>query len=503
MKFANESLSTRMILKGFRALVCSRVGLFLMLGSTFPSAALGQTSDMADAFGRAGLKSIWLNSAGIDSGGEIADWFLSVNQSQRTTYIRVEAGRYSEMISQNDLDAFGKPMGLDGMVEYAETRKEVLQATLASLGDPTEVKLVQFTLPKSNVFILGSNNQLTALDADTGKRDWSISFGTIRQPNIGLGASDNYVAAINGTTLYCFEASNGKLMWSRPCRYAPIAPPAVSDKKIFVPLLNGRMEVFEVENEGFNSYNIIGVGVPTSRPLITDNTVTWTTRKGHLNVIPIEGKYERFMLYRLKANGSIRSTPVNRNGIIFATSEDGFLYAVEEKSGLLIWQASLGSEIFEPPFLFGDSVFAITNDRKLYKFDAGTGQSKWEQPVLGVGRYAGSSQDRIYLTDGLRSLLVLNPETGSLLSRIQSSGEVRYILPNRLTDRLYFASNTGIIHCIHEINSPVPFFHNEDGGPTAKPGEGSEKIQQEGQKANPDANDPFATDPASDEDPFR
>jgi outer membrane protein assembly factor BamB len=503
MKFVYERQSIRINSQSFPAFFLIWWGLLLLAVQALPPTVLGQTSDMADAFGRAGLKSIWLNSAGIDSGGEIADWYLSVNQSRRTSYIRIEAGRYSETVSQYDLDPFGKPFGLDGMVEYADSRKEVLQATLASLGDPTEVKLVQFTLPKSNIFILGSNNQLTALDADTGKRDWSVSFGTVRQPNIGLGASDTYLAAINGTTLYCFETSNGKLMWSKACRYAPIAPPVVSEEKIFVPLLNGRMEVFEIEKEGFNSYNIIGVGVPTSRPLITDDTVTWATRAGHMNVMPTEGKYERFMLYRLKANGSIRSTPVNRKGVVFTTSEDGFLYAIEEKSGHLLWQTSLGSEIFEPPFVFGDSVFVITNDRKLYKFNAETGESKWPQPVLGVGRYAGSSQERIYLTDGLRSLVVLNPETGSLLSRIQSSGEVRYILPNRKTDRLYFASNTGIIHCIHEINSPFPFFHGQDSELVAKPAESSDKVKPEAEKVNPFAEDPFATDRNADEDPFR
>jgi len=503
MNFLGKIRASRQKFNRIHRISFNCAGMLLVFSLTISSSLHGQSSSLADAFGRAGLKSIWLNSAGIDSGGEIADWYLNVNHSIRTSYIRVEAGRYSETISQNDLDAFGKPLGLDGMVEYADFRKDVLQATLAGLGDSSEVKLVQYTLPKSTIFILGSNSRLTALDADTGKRNWSTSFGSLRQPNIGLGASDTYLAAINGTTLYCFEAANGKLVWSKPCRYAPVAPPVVSEDKIFVPLLNGRMEVFEIEKEGFNSYNIIGVGVPTSRPLITNDTVTWTTREGHMNVVPIRGKYERFMFYRLKASGAIRSTPINRDQFIFTTSENGFVYAIEEKTGILVWQASVGSEIYEPPFVFDDAVFAITNDRKLYKFDAETGELKWKEPVQGVGRYAGASQEKIYVTDGLKSLLVINPETGSVLSRIQS-GEVKYILPNRKTDRLYFASNTGIIHCIHEMNSPIPFFHNEDYGVASKkPGSGSKKPKGESDKANPFAEDPFATDPFAEEDPFR
>lgn len=478
--------------------------LFLIFICTFNgSVTYGQSMGMADAVRRAGLKAIWLNSAGIGSGGEIVDWYLTVNESKLTTYIRIDAGRYAEMISEFDLDAFGKPLGLDGLVEQAEFRKEILQAELASREEDAVVNLTQFTLPKSTIFVLGSNSRLTALDADTGKVDWSTSFGSLRQPNIGLGASDNYLAAINGTTLFCFDVENGKLIWSRNCRYAPVAPPVVTEDKIFVPLLNGRMEVFNIANEGFNSFNVIGVGVPTSRPLITDLTVSWPTRAGHMNVIPAGEKNERFLLYRLRASGMIHNTPVDRDGIIYATSENGFIYAIEETTGVLLWQAVVRSEIYEPPFVFGDSVYAITNNRRLYRFDALTGVQKWDEPVEGIGRYVGSSETKLYLSDGLKTLLVLDPNSGRVISRAES-GEIKYVLPNRKTDRLYLASYTGIIHCVHELASPVPYFHKLDYGlprPSSedKPTETDKKIDPD----DPFGVDPFADDPVrNDGDPF-
>jgi outer membrane protein assembly factor BamB len=404
------------------------------------------------------LTSLWFTSAELGAGGRIVDWCLDVNRTHSTTFIRIEVGSHREVLSENDLDAFGKPLGLDGLVEQAEFRKSIIEAELDAQGRKVPVTLHQYTLPKTTIFVLGSNARITAIDADSGRQNWSVAFGSLSQPNIGVHADDFHVAAINGSNVFCFEALTGKFIWSHHCRGPVAAPPVVFKGKIFVPLLDGRLEIFDIENEGFGSYPIIATGTPTARPLVTSRVIAWPTNVGYLNFTATERRLARTLIYRLKADGYIDSTPTYRDDFVFTGSGDGFVYAIEEHTGSLYWQVSLGAPISQSPFVHGDRVYAITNDKRMYCMSARTGEMMWDKPLAGIGQYLGASEEKIYLTDGFRSLLVVEPTEGRVLSTADV-GQVSAILPNRDTDRLYVATSTGIVYCVHEIGSPVPYFH--------------------------------------------
>ncbi len=489
--------------------------LFVCLTSTFALAQSARTEQQLD---RSGLRSIWFNSVGIGSGGKIVDWHLNVKQGISTSFVRIQAGTYNETISEYDINAFGEPWGLDGLVEQADLRREIIEAQLASRGQNIPVTVDQYSLPKSSIYILGSNNVLTSLDADSGRQNWSVTFGSTQLPSIGVGSSDNHVAAINGSRVYCFDAMSGKELWSRSCRNAVVNSPVVAPNKIFVPLIDGRIEAFQIDNEGLDSYVIFGTGKPTARPLLTENTISWPTTAGHLNVAPIEGRYEKYMLYRLKAFGGIDDSAVSDGKRLYATSRRGFVYAIDEKSGRLDWQTPLGVEISQSPYVLGNYAYAISDDGRMYKLDTQTGEFAWDQPVEGVGRFIGASQNRLYVTDRGRSMLTLEPETGAVLSLVEKA-DVQFVLVNKATDRLYVASSLGLVRCIHEIGRPIPYFHSDqfdnlaskllnpkgdantaEVEEMANPFMKSTDPENQAIPANPFETDPFATDPPSEND---
>jgi outer membrane protein assembly factor BamB len=478
----------------------------IAIGGSPTMAQLGKSQSSLE---RAGLTSLWFTSAELGAGGKIVDWALDINRTHSTTYIRIQVGSHREVISEHDLDAFGKPLGLDRLVEEAEFRKSILEAELAGQGRTVPVELHQYTLPKSTIYILGSNSRITAIDADSGRHNWSVAFGLMTLPNMGIHADDFHVAAINGSTVYCFEASSGKSMWSQRCKTAVAAPPVVLQGKIFVPLIDGRLEIFEIAQEGFGSYTIVASGVPTARPLVTSRVIAWPTDIGHLNFTATDRKLARTLIYRLIADGYIHSTPTYREDYVFTGSADGFVYAIEEHTGKMLWQTSLGAAISQSPFVFGDSVFAITNGNQLFSLNARTGEMRWNRPLSGIGKYLGASRDKIYVTNGFRSLLVVEPYTGTVLSSADI-GPVNFILPNRDTDRLYVATNTGVVHCVHELGSPIPYFHPDkiEEMAAAKRAK-AERWRQGGKDAvNPiksqdeRSDNPFETDDSDEKNPF-
>jgi len=518
---------------------CLAVGL---IGN--PTSAIGNDGITSDAvIHRAGLKVEWFTHSGVGPSNKLVDWDINVNENKSTTFFTIKAGKYQEKFSQNTISPFGRPYGIDGAEEYATVRVDVIKAEFANEGKPDmEVKIDRYTLPQTTIYSLTSNAIAKAIDGDTGKVKWSARVGDSRFPSIGIGSSDDLVAVVNGSTVYCLDAETGKIIWTKKCRFAPSAPPSVAEGKIYVPLLNGRLETFveeEIEeseeekrkklqekkddtptidaddvtaeallaaqpkNTYIRSYAYVSKGRGTARPLITDVAVAWPTSEGDLNVAAKYGK-KAGIAYRLRAENAIVCSPVIKEGTLFVTSLDGFIYALNEERGTVDWQFSTGHSISQSPIVIGNYVFVINDKNEMYKFDAKTGfEAKgWETPMQNVERFVGASKKQMYVLDRWSNLKVVSQSTGSVSSSVPIEG-VSNVLDNMENDRLYAASQRGMIYCIREIGSPIPHFHsNEFIAVEVEPQKQTPKTDK-GQQApvDTDLGDPFkSTSPA--DDPF-
>ncbi len=249
--------------------MASCLAVAILLSSVLaPSVEANDGADPEVAINRAGLMVDWFTHSGAGARGKLVDWQLDINENKATTFFTITAGRYREVFSENTISPFGKPYGMDGAVEFASIRKEILEAELKNDGvKNVEVKISQYTLPESTIYFVTSLGVVTAIDADTGMLKWSTLVGDGRLPSIGVAANNNHVAAINGSSVYCLEAETGKILWNQKCRYAVSAPPSVSEENVYVPLVNGRLETFSIENKGLSSTVFVAEGVGMACPL--------------------------------------------------------------------------------------------------------------------------------------------------------------------------------------------------------------------------------------------
>jgi hypothetical protein len=462
-----------------------------------PTVSLGDDGIASDAIiNRAGLTVEWFTHSGVSSSGELADWHINVDENKSTTFFTIEAGSYREKFSQHTLGPSGKPYGIDGALEYAAIRKEVLEAELANEGlKDVEVKIDQYSLPETTVYIMTSSGVVKAIDGDSGETKWSTEVGSPRNPSIGLGANHSYVAAVNGSRVYCLEAATGKELWSAQCRYAAGSSPTVADDRIYVPLFNGRLESFGIKNKGLDPYAFVSMGEGTARPLTTEKTVAWPTSRGELNVASRFGD-KNGVAYQLRSDAAIVSSATFKEGMFFVTSLDGFVYAVDEDRGSIVWQVSTGHSISQSPMPLGNHVYVINDKKELYKFDAKTGVNApgWEVPQKNIQRFVGAGKSNLYVLDRFGQLKVLSQKSGAVLSSV-GLGSVKATLPNLQTDRLYVVSDRGMIQCIREVSSPVPHFHSNEfvavevdpAQATTKPGDGAPPKKP----VDADLDDPF------------
>jgi outer membrane protein assembly factor BamB len=438
--------------------------------------------------GRAQVVDIHLNISYEGARYEVDGEMVPKNKT--TTYFVIEYDSHMERISERDLDAFGKPFGVAGAENEANVRKQIIEAELKAQGKTEiQVQVRKVVLPDATIYVLASNGLVTAIDAETGWTKWRTVIGRRDYPSLGIGAGSDFVAAINGSSVYCLEAETGKLVWDARCTSAPSASPAVSDKFVFVPQVNGRVESFSIDR-GIAIRSFGTAGKATARPLVTSETVSWATGNGYYTVAPIDRVSA--VNYRLDTRDSIVSSASYQNGSIFVASSEGLVYAIDEKSGAIQWEFSAGERIKQSPVPVGDSVLIITTGRRLFRLDINTGKAVdgWASFVPDVSQFLGISAERIYVLDGSDRIKAIDQNSGDVVATT-AEDPIDLVLANNQSDRLYVATRSGSIQCLRERGRELPFFHGDE-------------TMADKPAAAGDGTDPFATDepPSDTADPF-
>lgn len=82
--------------------------------------------------------------------------------------------------------------------------------------------------------------------------------------------------------------------------------------------------------------------------------------------------------WAFKTDGKIFSSPIVNNGIVYIGSEDGNLYAVNEKTGKIFWKFKTQGAVHSSPAIFNSTVYFGSFDGYYYAVDAKTGHLKWK-----------------------------------------------------------------------------------------------------------------------------
>ena len=403
---------------------------------------------------------------------------------------------------------------------YTQIRLDPARASLSHL------RLVQRSERHPDTLFVQTNRATVhAVDAETGQTLWVRTVGQPGHPSTALGANDNLVAIVNGTTLYVLNRADGKILWKDHVDGVPAAGPVLSQRRAFVPMLGGKVIAYRLkkkekseedealkvaeeatenmadskpdeigeekakEAEEDNSLILEQQYIPTltcvsfgrlsSQPIVTrqdelGDFVAWTTTKG-LFVGRIDQKKERnFTLeYQVATASEIVSQPTYSppltteladQGVIFAASENGEVYATSARKGLEIWMYAVGEPILEPVVPIGRQVYVATQLGGMYCFQADNGVKNWRTPR--ITRFVAASKNRIYATDTSGDLLVLDAKNGARVDTIPTADmPVKYL--NMQTDRVYLATKTGLVQCLREVGATEPLRHVQPPQPPA------------------------------------
>ncbi len=373
--------------------------------------------------------------------------------------------------------------------------------------DRSRARVKNVVLQDGTLYVQTDRAMVHCINAETGKTRWARLIGRPNHPNLRPGVSGDLLAVVCGSRLYVCNRYNGDLLYEVEVDGVPGAGAALSKKYAYVPMVDGmvlaynfepltkpmkvldknekeltdeekahleegRRENLRLRQQYIPPLACRSMGRIMVQPLVTmqnenEEYCVWATERGYLNVGRIDRRNENRLAveFRLETDSGIAGRPAympgvsdkpGASGMIYAASQDGFVYAVRENDGELLWRFSTGEPIVRPAVVIDQRVYVATQLGGMYCIDAAVGQEIWLAPR--VVQFIAASKDRIYAADKLGKVIVLNAKTGGRLDTIPAVG-LNIKLANSETDRIYLGTDTGLIQCLHEIELTEPILY--------------------------------------------
>ncbi|TWT88747.1 Outer membrane protein assembly factor BamB precursor [Pseudobythopirellula maris] len=391
--------------------------------------------------------------------------------------------------------------------------------------DTSRSRVAQSALAGDRLYVLSTAGVLQSVDTATGASLWTTRLGDPRFPSLGVAAQGEDVAVVNGTTLYVFDSANGRERFHAPLKGAPGAGPVIAAGSVFVPLIDGRIEALAIDRDKGRSWSYQASGNLFYPGAVGEERVFFANTSGELFAVASDRSGAAF---RYETDSPIVAPPAPLGGMVYIATRNGYLHALDQLSGQQRWRGVVGEIVSHGPHAIDGRVYLLTDAPSMHAFDAATGEMLWH--TSGIERFVSASDKRVHAIDRRGALVVLDRETGRVVSR-RSVGESFNTVRNDENDRLFLLTDSGYLQCLHEkspekgeadaatetpaadepaaddpADAPIaddPFAVIEEEEEPFTADEPEEPVVEEPAEEEPAAEDPFnAADPFGGDDPF-
>lgn len=471
---------------------------------------------------RLGMEVMWRTQVIMGPRSEIKTVKQVFGKSKKLVKFVVTNGETVEEFFEDDVDRFGRKIGVLGAKERADARLEryksigfdtatvervvedpkQLETKLAELQTKYDaaqgfekVKLSQEIsatkarrnrlLPEITLLAQNSSTMIQSIDGRTGKTNWIQQIGKRNHPSVPIVVKRDHFAVINGSDVYCCLLENGRVLWKHVCRGAPGNRAAMTKDSIFVPMVNGFIEQFQIKDGDAPTGDIVSIGKSFLGATSSDTTVAWPSGRGELNVA-YDTREAQSVSYRLVPKKKIVSNAAFLSPYMFATSTDGSIFCLRERGGRIMWDLPTGIPIRKSPVPVGKFVYFIDENATLNQVSIEDGIPMWS--ARNITEIVSVSNKRIYCLNKQRHLIAIDLATGGFIGALTSL-PVEFVYNNTMTDRILVGTSRGILQCLREVDQIEALMHvspevaDESKAEKQKPKQGTQ--QQGGGNTNP------------------
>ena len=359
---------------------------------------------------------------------------------------------------------------------------------------------------EDQVLVQSRSGSVTAIRTEDGTIQWNVPVGIPYRVAQLLARNKESVFAIHGTQLYALNRQTGSLQWTFSLPYAASAPPVADDQRLYLCVGTGRFLVYELPKLAKSvapakspgdkkdsaplpatdlsgsvatsaQVDYSGAGVTEERGANWLNrgpqpTLLWSYQGiSRLEQAPLisaellflagaDGTFFatsrdlRITLYRFQAGAALAAPVGQYNEMAYVASTEYDVYALDMLAGKITWRFVSGTPITRKPEVNDEDAYISPNRPNLARVDRLSGEKMWSNQK--ADRFLAANKKLVYALDANGRLLVLDRKHGTILSTLDTRDFVVPV-PNELTDRLFLASNDGLLVCLHDREYPKPW----------------------------------------------
>jgi outer membrane protein assembly factor BamB len=165
-------------------------------------------------------------------------------------------------------------------------------------------------------------------------------------------------------------------------------------------------------------------------------------------------KLDSAIQYRFQATAALSAPLGQHNDTAYVGSEDFSVSALDIFAGRILWRFLGAGPIRQKPEVTDDSVYIAPERSGLYRLDRESGQTIWRNPA--AERFLAANPKFVYATDASGRLHVLDRARGTQLAVYDAARDFVVPVINDMTDRLFLASNDGLLTCLHDRDYSTP-----------------------------------------------
>ena len=291
----------------------------------------------------------------------------------------------------------GAPLYLNGSL-YVGCYDHNLYAINAATGAftwkyPTDGGIV--TRPaayEGNIYFGSEDHRLHAVNTRTGKVQWThYTEGPVRsspriaENHVFIGSDDRHLHAVN--------LMSGRASWKFETAAEVRSTPYVTSEFVYVGCESG--DLYCVTFRGEMKWRFKAKRGITSSPVMQDKVLYFTSLDGMLYALDSTNGW---VIWRFRMDKGSVVTPCVEEGLIFTGSADGYVYAVEARSSKEAWRFKTGHQVSGSPVVYKDALYCGAADGFLYCLDFRSGHLRWKYETRGpITSAAVVFDDIIYL----------------------------------------------------------------------------------------------------------
>ena len=328
-------------------------------------------------------------------------------------------------------------------------------------------RLLYMTSDDTSVYLQTSSGLVTAFDTETGRRRWGTQVGQSDRPTYPLSVDGNNLLIVNGMDLSSIDSVSGDVRWSFKLPGQPASSPSGLGGMIYVGFLDGSLFAFDgdliqkladkqlLPSWGYRSvaWRYKTSAAIASPAMVTQKYVAFASENGTLYSVT---KRDRELLFQFETDARLTASPVLYKESLLVASEDYKVYSIGLRNGRYNWQFSAGGPLIVPPLVVGNEAFITPENAGLLSLNADNGRVNWTRP--NVRRVLSVSPGHVYVFDNMTNLIVLNRQNGGVVSSVRLE-PFRFYVANDRSDRIFVATESGLVMCLQEIGRDFPLLH--------------------------------------------